>query len=408
MSKITRVVAWLCIVFGFVFAALVVSMIAEDGIPSGTFPLLLALCVIAFAASPSIGGIGLLQRKPWARIVLFGYIGISIFGDLLCLTGVSWMNGHFSMLRLCILCGLAVILYMDKPHLWNMTIDEEIEKTEDIKTALWITAAVAIGLILIVWVYRIIAASIGLTGGAGFGTFIHSIGMGFSLLASKYVWIDIAAYVVVTGIFMLSVAVVSAIGGSAREGLGCAAMVIGRPLLHSLLLSAIIMHLLPILTGGTSPNSLNQIKELVPVLLLIGLIASVAVGFLSILPVLGSLITSNTIFELFLESVVIYRIVMSGMLPHKATNPSLAYPGFWESVGYVVVTTILIFIGLGVTTFLKQAYNSLRKPYCYRIEEDSEPGAITQWIVLLLCPILGLLPLFMYASYVRLATPGLG
>ena len=119
---------------------------------------------------------------------------------------------------------------------------------------------------------------------------------------------------------------------------------------------------------------------------------------LSFLPIVGGLISKTPGVDTFIQGVVIFRVFSAGFIERILERADIhvanLYPGFWASVGYLVLATGLVyacffaFAALGVTLS--------RNRY-------SGDGAPPFFLGMALIPILGMLPLFMYANHVTLA-----
>lgn len=125
-----------------------------------------------------------------------------------------------------------------------------------------------------------------------------------------------------------------------------------------------------------------------------GVSAIVAVTLLCIVPLVGSLIASSPGVQGFLEGVIIFRLLSGEFIDTllKRVNSGIqVYPDLLQSVGFLIMSGALargFTFGLAIVAA--------------RSEADPENSPIVTIGGLALGSIGGILPLFMYTSYVRL------
>ena len=198
--------------------------------------------------------------------------------------------------------------------------------------------------------------------------------------------------------FLMTVAVVG-VGNEYESGgrmaAGCLVRMIGGTVLHGLLMGSMIAFLLPILLGGTSAAPISAIIPLFWPIIKAGVIAVVAVTVLTFIPLIGGLVANSPGMQAFLEGAIIFRLFSGHTIDEILTEANLqgpVYPGLWQSVGFLVIAALLVrLVVFGV------ALPSV--PF-----EGTTKGEV---ITIVVGPVLGVLggiiPLFMYSSYVRLS-----
>ena len=126
-----------------------------------------------------------------------------------------------------------------------------------------------------------------------------------------------------------------------------------------------------------------------------GVIAIVLVTILSVMPFIGSLIAESPGIQAFLEGLIIFRILSGHTVSQMLTEANVQgniYPGFWASVGFLIIAGILVRLTIFGLTLL-----------CAPLENTIVGELIQTFITPVLGVLGGIIPLFMYSSYVCLS-----
>jgi hypothetical protein len=230
--------------------------------------------------------------------------------------------------------------------------------------------------------------------------FWHSVLGGLAVLVHWQVWVAVVVYVALQFAWIMGIGMLmgrESESGS-RMATGCLTHLIGGSIFQVLLLGGVVLFLTPLMLGGDQAMPLEFFTAFAwPIVksCFLALVISLAVAFI---PIVGKLISNAPGVDTFIQGVVIFRVFSAGIIePHlQRANLHVAslYPGFWASVGYLVLATVLVyacffaFAALGVTLSRN------------RYSGDSAPSF---FLGMVLIPILGILPLFMYANHVTLA-----
>lgn len=224
--------------------------------------------------------------------------------------------------------------------------------------------------------------------------FWKSIVAGLAILGHWQVWVAAVLYMVINFAFLMIVAKIAGEDESGgRMATGCLFQIIGSTVLHGILMGLLVAFLLPILLGGASAAPISGIIALLWPIIKIGFIAIVAVTILSIL--LGGFISISPGTQAFLEGVIIFRLLSQYSIDRILTEANVhgsVYPGFWASIGFLVIAVILVRVVMFSLILL-----------CIPLQNT----ALEELIPTVIGPVLGILggiiPLFMYSSYVRLS-----
>jgi hypothetical protein len=183
-----------------------------------------------------------------------------------------------------------------------------------------------------------------------------------------------------------------------RQAAGCLTQMIGGTIFQALLLGGIVLYLTPLMLGGDQAMPLSFFTTFAWPIVKACFLALVITLVLSFLPVVGGLISNTPGVDTFIQGVVIFRFFSAGFIERLLERADIhvanLYPGFWASIGYLALATVLVyacffaFAALGVT-LSRNRYTG--------------DGAPSFFLGMALIPILGMLPLFMYANHVALA-----
>jgi len=228
--------------------------------------------------------------------------------------------------------------------------------------------------------------------------FFKSIIGGLGTLLHWQVWVALLIYVLASfGWLMLIGAIMGRSDSGVRQGAGCLTHMIGGTVFHGLLLGLFVLVLTPIMLGGNRFLPLSFFKSLALPILVACIYAIVAVLILSFVPIIGNLISDIPGVADFIKGVIIFRFFSESYIEtelRRAGLPTEIYPGFWASIGYLLIAIVLIYgCWLGFSLLGVKISKS-------RFYEDESVNFLIGSIVL---PLFGLLPLFMYAKHVYLA-----
>lgn len=228
--------------------------------------------------------------------------------------------------------------------------------------------------------------------------FWTSIIEGLLILRHWQVWVAVILYVAVNFVFLMIVAIATIAKedeSSRRMAMGCLFRMIGGTVLHGLLMGLMVAFLLPILLGGPSTTPVSAIIALLWPIIKAGVIAVVAVTILTFIPLIGGFIANSPGIQAFLEGVIILRVLSGYAIDQILTEAhvqGIVYPGFWESIGFLVIAGVLV----RVVTF---GVALLSVP----LKDTTGEELMTMTVGPVLGVLGGIIPLFMYSSYIWLS-----
>lgn len=196
-----------------------------------------------------------------------------------------------------------------------------------------------------------------------------------------------------------------------RETKGCLTLMFGGLFIEAIILSLAIFFLMPILLGGNGLLPIEALGILFWPVLKAGLIAVFIVLILTVLPIIGRVISGTPGLTTFLQALIIFRIFSSSFIDiyveQLDVSSASLYPGFWHTIGYALVAFIFVSIALAVIHFVRETYRKRTMSSTQLLIERlspqrPEPTGFDYFIGQVIMRILGFLPLFMYASYVVL------
>jgi hypothetical protein len=230
--------------------------------------------------------------------------------------------------------------------------------------------------------------------------FWDSVIAGFGVLGHIKIWLGIFLLVAAQFGFLVITAIVFGRGESGgRMAAGCLFRAVGGPLFQGFIMSIFVGFYVPMMLGSNEVTASADVLSYLWPLTIAAFFAVVALVILSIVPILGSLITESPGIQNFLLGTVIFRFVVGAAMAEasKEQHPisSNVYPGLLATIGYLVIAGILVrlilYLGVLISAAAKKRTGS----------------ELTESILMALAPSLGvlggLLPLFMYAQHVRLA-----
>jgi hypothetical protein len=226
--------------------------------------------------------------------------------------------------------------------------------------------------------------------------FWKSIIEGFTILGQWEVWLAAVLYLAVNFAFLM---VVAKMIGEEELGWRIGAVwlfhMIGGTILHGILMGLTIAFLLPILLGGASAAPISAIGALLWPLIKIGVIAIIAVTILSFIPVIGAFIAHSPGIQAFLEGLIIFRFLSGYAIEQILAEAGIqgsVYPGFWACIGFLIIAGVLVRLIMLGAAFV-----------CLLFEDTLAGEVIPVFGGLVLGVLGGMIPLFMYSSYVQLS-----
>ena len=171
--------------------------------------------------------------------------------------------------------------------------------------------------------------------------------------------------------------------------------IIGGTVLHGILMSVIIAFLLPILLGGTSATPITGIIALLWPIIKTGIIAIIIITILTFIPLIGRFVANSPDIQVFLVGVISFRLLAGYPIKQilsKANIHGNVYPGFWASIGFLIIAIIL-------TRLIMLAFVLV-----YARFEGTAIGDLMEMVLGYVFGVLaGVIPVLMYSSYVRLS-----
>ena len=230
--------------------------------------------------------------------------------------------------------------------------------------------------------------------------FWQSVFGGLGVLAHWQVWVGVVVYAALTFAWLVAIGIL--MGRKSESGglmaAGCLTHMIGGIIFQALLLGGLVLFLTPLMLGGDRAMPLGFFTTFAwPIVksCFLAVVIAFAVGFI---PIVGRPIMNLPGVETFIQGVVIFRIFSAGFIELLLERANLhianLYPGFWASVGYLVIAIVLVYACLLIFSALGVTISRNR---------FSGEGAPSFLAGMVLMPILGILPLFMYANHVTLA-----
>ena len=226
--------------------------------------------------------------------------------------------------------------------------------------------------------------------------FWKSIIEGLAIFGHWQVWGTFVLYMIVSFAFLMILVKVVGEGKSVgRFAIGCLFRMIMGPVLHGILMSLTIAFLLPILLGASSATPVSAIIASMWWTIIIGVFAIVVVTMLTVIPVIGGFIADSPGIQAFMEGVIIFRFLSVDAIDQIMTEANVqgsVYPGFWVSIGYLIIAAVLVRAIMAGLVLLS-----------VRLKDT----ALGELMPIVVAPVLGviggIISLAMYSSYVRLS-----
>jgi hypothetical protein len=233
--------------------------------------------------------------------------------------------------------------------------------------------------------------------------FIESIISGVSLLRFWQVWVAIVLQIIcVFGFLSINAIWMTDKQGPIKMVLGFISLTFGGLIVQGIVMGILIAFLLPIMFGGGATTPLSIIIGNLWQICIAGFIAIVTVTLLGFIPFIGGAIAESPGIQSFLEGIIIYNYYSKGVIDEIVLKKNIVasvYPGFWQSVGYLFISWLIIQVITFIFVALLGFFNSRVGGRDYSpLGEDS--GFILGAI---LTGLGGLLPLFMYAQYITIS-----
>ena len=229
--------------------------------------------------------------------------------------------------------------------------------------------------------------------------FWKSIIEGLAVLAHWQVWLLAAIYMTIVFAFMFINGTL--VTGKSRAGnvIGFLGYMIGGLVLQGILIGFMVFFLGPIFRGGSSLAPFGDIAFLWWRIVIAGLLAAMVTTLLCFMPLIGSIVANSPGISTFLEGIIVFRLFYKSLHSSLLTGANAQctiYPGFWACIGYIVIVAVLVrLIMLGMVG-LCVIFKDTAMGEILGTVGGTTLGAL--WGILG-----GMIPLFMYASYVRLS-----
>ncbi len=229
--------------------------------------------------------------------------------------------------------------------------------------------------------------------------FLMSIIEGLAVLGRWEVWVSVVLYLAAVFVFMMVVATVMGVDEYGGRNLSVFLFyIIGASLFQGLLMSLMLSFLLPILLVGSSATPVSVIVGSLWPIIEIGVIASILVTISCFIPLIGGFIRSSPGIQVFLEGVIIFRFLSGYVIDLMLTEANVygnVYPGLLASIGFLIIAGVL---GSGAMMGL---------PSLLRLLPISPYNPVVKLLLIavgsMIGVLVGILPIFMYSSYVRLS-----
>jgi len=192
--------------------------------------------------------------------------------------------------------------------------------------------------------------------------FWNSIIGGLKLFSNWQVWGACMIYAIVMLVFFF---IVSKITGEkehfGREMAGYFTFTIGGIALEGVLMSLTVVFLFPILLGQQSITPISQVLNFLWPIIKAGLIATVIVTIITIMPLLGNLIAYSPGTQTFLMGVIIFRLFTKDMFNVILSESNIQgniYPTTWEIIGFIIIATTLTWLLIGILSVISLPFSN--------------------------------------------------
>jgi len=225
--------------------------------------------------------------------------------------------------------------------------------------------------------------------------FIQSLGLGLQTFFESEALALSILLVILNGLYLFLLRKITA--AKASEGAaapGCLTQILGI-LFQGFSMGFYVLLLLPLLLGISREIGLSSVESFILLASRAGILISLAVNLLAFIPFLGSQLAGSPGLEAFLVGAGIIRLTAPLLVEKSALGilgKRLLFPNLWESLGFILLAylfskTLMILVGL------------LRLP----LQSGGKPASLASLIGPSLAILGGLLAMFMYAAFLRLA-----
>lgn len=142
---------------------------------------------------------------------------------------------------------------------------------------------------------------------------------------------------------------------SGRGLVGCFTFAMEGIALEGILMSLTVIFLFPILLGQQSITPISEVLNFLWPIVKAGLIATVIVTIITILPLVGSLIAYSPGAQTFLMGVIIFRLFTKDMFNIILSESNIQgniYPTTWEIIGFIIIATALTWLLIGILSLI--------------------------------------------------------
>ncbi len=227
--------------------------------------------------------------------------------------------------------------------------------------------------------------------------FWKAVAGGLTVLGHYQAWIGAAAVAFATiGSQIFLVRVTARPSDGRQSSAGCLTTMLTGALVQGIAIAVYITFILPIVLGGNRTIPLGFLGEHVGGVVLAGVLGILAMVLASLIPVLGRAPTIGA----FVQGVVVCRVLAGSALEELSLRSGVAlrYPGFFASLGFLIIATILGFLAFLILTVAQAA-----------VARDSNESALSTFnlaVTPALGILFGVLPVFMYMRYAILSVSG--
>lgn len=193
---------------------------------------------------------------------------------------------------------------------------------------------------------------------------------------------------------------------SGREKAGCIFILIGGPILQAAAVSGFILFCLPAIAGNGGFTPLGLIGPMLWQVFKIGLLAMLVVIFLSIIPVVGAVITKTPGVPIFLQGVLMLKPILKTLYSASEGNklPDSVFPSFWHCLGFVLIGIAVCWVALSIIAAIGNEIRKKRHPIEHMIDQYRNVPSTGELIVgTVFGGFFGIVPLLMYGQFVQLS-----
>jgi len=192
--------------------------------------------------------------------------------------------------------------------------------------------------------------------------FWDSIIGGLKLFSNWQVWSACIIYAIIMLIFFF---IVSKITGEkehfGREMAGYFTFTVGGIALEGVLMSLTVVFLFPILLGQQSIAPFSEVLNFLWPIVKAGLIATVIVTIITIMPLAGDLIAYSPGTQTFLMGVIIFRLFTKDLFNIILSESNIQgniYPTTWEFIGFIIIATALTWLLIGILSVISLPFSN--------------------------------------------------